>query len=98
MADVPDFDDLPEVSGMPKGCAWGLWGRNDQQGTLNLLTPSVVLAAKGEIQEGTSVALNWEMRYNLTHPPPGRCQTTLKILDSLPDGTASYDDEVGSET
>lgn len=91
---VPDFDSLPPVKGMPKGCAWGLWGAEDQLGTLNLLSPATVLAARQEIQEGTSVALNWEITKNLQHPPTARCSTSLKIIDSLPTGAAFFDDEI----
>jgi hypothetical protein len=46
---------------MPHGCTWGLWdsnGQRDQLGTLNLLTPEVVLQARKEIQLGISVAVN----------------------------------------
>ncbi len=47
---LPDFDDLPSFHDMP-GCAWGLWGKDDQLGTVNLLTPEVVArAAKEEIR------------------------------------------------
>ena len=62
---MPRFDDIPPVKGASKGCAWELFnidGQRDQVGTLNLLTPDVVLAAKDEIQEGSSVALNWQMQ------------------------------------
>ena len=58
--DLPDFKDLPAVKGMPHGCAWGLFdkdGKRDNLGTLNLLTPEVVMDAKKEIQTGVSVAL-----------------------------------------
>lgn len=58
--DLPDFKDLPAVKGMPHGCAWGLFdkdGKRDNVGTLNLLTPEVVMEAKKEIQTGVSVAL-----------------------------------------
>ena len=58
--DLPNFKDLPAVKGMPHGCAWGLFdkdGQRDNIGTLNLLTPEVVLEAKKEIQSGISVAL-----------------------------------------
>lgn len=57
---LPDYDDLPPVEGMPKGCAWGLFdkdGKKDLFGTLNLLTPSVVKAAGAEIQDGVSISL-----------------------------------------
>lgn len=65
---VPDFDDLPKVDGMPKGCAWGLFDRNgekDQLGTLNFLTPEVVKAAAQEVRDGVSISLKLDPR-----PPP----------------------------
>lgn len=34
MANVPDFHDLPEVPGQPQGNAWGLWGPDDQLGSM----------------------------------------------------------------
>ncbi|KAG6827311.1 hypothetical protein H0H92_012359 [Tricholoma furcatifolium] len=34
---IPAFDDLPKFKDMP-GCAWGVWGPDDQLGTVNLLT------------------------------------------------------------
>ncbi|KAI9877991.1 MAG: hypothetical protein M1830_002223 [Pleopsidium flavum] len=60
--DIPDFKDLPSVPGMPQGCAWGIWDKNgerDHVGSLNLLTPEIVLEAKREIQTGVSVSLKW---------------------------------------
>lgn len=60
MLNLPDFDDLPRVEGMPQGCAWGIFDRDGQKdvfGTLNILTPEVVKAAAQEIQEGVSISL-----------------------------------------
>lgn len=57
---LPDFDSLPKVDGLPQGCAWGIFdkdGEKDVYGTLNLLTPSVVKAAVAEVQDGISVSL-----------------------------------------
>lgn len=57
---VPDFDDLPKVEGMPKGCAWGVFdrdGQKDKVGTLNFLTPEIVKAAANEIKDGVSISL-----------------------------------------
>lgn len=61
-AEVPDFDDLPPVEGMPKGCAWGVFDRNgkkDLNGTLNFLTPDRVKAAAGEVKDGVSISLKY---------------------------------------
>ena len=57
---VPDFDDLPPVEGMPKGCAWGVFDKDDKKdvyGTLNFLTPDVVKAAASEVRDGISISL-----------------------------------------
>ena len=52
---LPTFDELPMFKNMP-GCAWTLWGENDQLGTVNLLTEEVVArAAKEEIKYDTGV-------------------------------------------
>src|SRR5690349_24848454 len=37
---------------------WGRWGKDDQRGTLNLMTPDRVLAAKGLVQRGRAVSLS----------------------------------------
>lgn len=50
---IPAFEDLPLRKGDPHHSAWGLYGPNDELGTLNRLTDERVLAsAKGEIQTG----------------------------------------------
>ncbi|KIX05599.1 uncharacterized protein Z518_06471 [Rhinocladiella mackenziei CBS 650.93] len=58
--DLPKWEEMPKVPGMPNGCAWGLFDQNgerDQLGTLNLLTPEIVLKARDEIQNGQSICL-----------------------------------------
>jgi hypothetical protein len=46
---LPTFDELPSFHDF-KGCAWEVWGKDDELGTINLLTPEVVArAAKEEI-------------------------------------------------
>ncbi|KIX04243.1 uncharacterized protein Z518_07797 [Rhinocladiella mackenziei CBS 650.93] len=59
---LPKFDELPLDLSHPPHSAWYLWGKNDQLGCLNLLTPErVVQAATNEIKTGISVGLNWGM-------------------------------------
>ncbi|KAK1962247.1 hypothetical protein LY78DRAFT_720055 [Colletotrichum sublineola] len=49
----PSFKELPLDKTGPHGNAWGLWGPDDQLGTLNLLTDDVVArAAKENIVNG----------------------------------------------
>ena len=57
---LPDFESLPKVNGMPQGCAWGVFdkdGKKDLLGTLNLLTPEVVKGACAEARNGVSISL-----------------------------------------
>jgi hypothetical protein len=50
---IPRFEDLPLQKGDPPHSAWGLYGENDELGTLNRLTDErVVAAARAEIQCG----------------------------------------------
>jgi hypothetical protein len=44
---LPTFDELPSFHDF-KGCAWDVWGKDDELGTINLLTPEVVAQAAQE--------------------------------------------------
>jgi hypothetical protein len=55
----PAFSELPLNKGDPWLSAWGLWGKDDELGTLNFLTEDVVKAASSEIKDGVRVSLNW---------------------------------------
>ncbi|KAG7116673.1 hypothetical protein HYQ44_006300 [Verticillium longisporum] len=57
----PAFSELPLRKGDPSYSAWGLWGLDDQLGTLNLITPSVVKNASSEIKDGLRFSLNWSL-------------------------------------
>ena len=51
MADrkLPTFDELPKFHEYT-GCAWDVWGKDDELGTINLLTEKVVAEAAKEIK------------------------------------------------
>ena len=50
---IPPFDSLPLRKGDPPYSAWGLYGDDDELGTLNRLTDERVLAAaRSEIRTG----------------------------------------------
>jgi hypothetical protein len=60
MTQLPSFDDLPPVEGMPQGCAWGIFDKDskkDLRGTLNILTPAIVAEACKEARDGISISL-----------------------------------------
>jgi len=64
---LPSFDELPARPGMPPRSAWGLWGSDDEVGTLNLLTPQRIAAASQLVRNGTVFPLNWDLE--LPDPP-----------------------------
>ena len=56
----PTFDDLPFKKDGPKGNAWGVWGPDDQLGTLNHLTDEVIAkAAREELRTGGRISLKY---------------------------------------
>ncbi|KIX06642.1 uncharacterized protein Z518_04618 [Rhinocladiella mackenziei CBS 650.93] len=99
---IPDFDSLPAVDQMPRGCAWGVFDRGDQKdhfGCLNLLTPAVVSAAGREVRDGVSISLNWPLDA-IRIPPFGRKALghTVHAFKDTPYDTWSFEDEVEFNT
>jgi hypothetical protein len=64
---LPTFAELPIKPGYPPHSAWGVFGDDDQIGTLNLLTPECIAAAAQLVQRGEIFALNWALE--LPDPP-----------------------------
>lgn len=65
--DYPKFSDLPLQKDGPHGNAWGLWGSDDQLGTLNLLTDDVIAKAAAEnILTGQRISLKWVNRCTIS--------------------------------
>ncbi|KAI7889104.1 putative cyclase-domain-containing protein [Mucor mucedo] len=63
---LPTFDQLPISPEYPPQTAWGVWGKEDNLGTLNLLTEERVANAAKYIKRGAVFSLNW----NLESPSP----------------------------
>ncbi|KAF9009692.1 hypothetical protein BDQ17DRAFT_1348641 [Cyathus striatus] len=76
---LPTFDELPHFNSFP-GCAWGVWGPDDELGTINLLTDEVVRqAAKEEIRTGRTVSL--DLPLNIPAKPLfGRISPEVNLL------------------
>ncbi len=64
---LPRHDQLPVREGAPAGAAWGVFGDDDQLGTINLLTPATVVEAAGSIRSGRTFALN--LPIDIPNPP-----------------------------
>lgn len=55
---LPSYQELPVKEDAPPGSSWGLWGDDDQLGTLNLLTDERTRRAAQEVQRGAVFPLN----------------------------------------
>jgi kynurenine formamidase len=64
---LPRHDELPVREGAPQGAAWGVFGDDDQLGTINLLTPATVVEAAGSIRSGQTFSLN--LSIDIPNPP-----------------------------
>jgi kynurenine formamidase len=60
VSDEPSYDELPG------GSAWGVFGADDQVGTVNRLDEAAVAHAAGLVRRGAVFSLNW----GLEHPDP----------------------------
>ena len=81
---IPSYDELPVRAGAPAGAAWGVFGDDDEVGTINLLTPERVIAASSSIRSGKVFALN--LPINIPDPPlftRGKHSHTVKIFPNL---------------
>lgn len=86
---VISFDSLPLDPTGPRGNAWGRFGKDDQLGTLNLLTPERVVAAAKEIQTGVRISLDWPLSMP-SHPSFNRDPFNQELV--LRNPNCVYDD------
>lgn len=56
--DLPTYEDLLARTDAPSGSSWGLFGPDDEIGTLNLLTPARVVAAASLVRRGVRFRLD----------------------------------------
>ncbi|RAQ52649.1 hypothetical protein AFGD_004759 [Aspergillus flavus] len=93
----PTLAELPLNPNDPPYSAWGLWGVDDEVGTLNLLDESTVTKAASEIQVGQRFSLNWSLASPRT-PMFGRdtCEFSHKVYQHSPELIA-LDDEKSSQ-
>ncbi len=78
---LPSYSELPVREGAPDGSSWGVFGDNDEVGTINLLTPRRVVESAASIRSGKVFALN--LPINIPDPPlftRGKHTHTIKIF------------------
>jgi len=59
---IPRYRELPIDSSKPAGSSWGVFGDEDQTGTVNLLTEERVRNAAGLVRKGAVFSLNWDLQ------------------------------------
>jgi len=78
-SELPSYATLAaRTDGLPLGTAWGVFGRDDEVGTLNLLDNSRALAGIATVRTGESYPLNWRIDFPSPNPwraAPVRTQT-----------------------
>lgn len=89
-ASLPRYRDLPTARTAPDRSAWGLWGDEDEVGTINLLTGEHARRAAALVRTGRVFSLNWDQE----RPDPpilGRKALQHHIIDLAPGADDYYD-------
>ncbi len=98
----PRLSDLPHAEGVPPRSSWGLFGADDELGTLNLMTDQRVLAARDCIRTGKRFTLNLPIDQPshpfFGRPLPGHEVLTItptmlddRLTDFSPQGSTQWD-------
>jgi len=66
MHDIPRYRDLPTVADTGEHHCWDVFGRADELGTLNFLTPPIIAAAAHGVKEGKVICLSLPL--NMPYP------------------------------
>lgn len=87
---LPKYRDLPLDTSKPPRSAWGLFGDDDELGTINLLTPERIANAARLVRAGHVFSLNWDVEK--PNPPIlGRKPLKHHIIDLKPGADDFYD-------
>lgn len=66
---LPSYAELRDrTDGAPPGSAWGVFGADDEVGTINLLDADRVRAGVAEVRLGAVYSLNWDIDQPSPHP------------------------------
>ena len=88
---LPSYAELSAREDAPKGSAWGVFGPDDQLGTINFLTPERAVAAARLVRKGAVFPLNLPL--HLPDPPlfnRGRYQHRIRRFEQ----GLGYDDHL----
>lgn len=89
-ANLPDYDQLPEIASLGIAHSWDVYGPNDELGTLNNLDNDAVLAALSSAKTGERIGLTLEV--NAIKPPLyGRQELKHTLIE---DNRNTWDDKL----
>jgi kynurenine formamidase len=98
---LPSYKELLNRTDAPPGSAWGLYGKDDQVGAVNLMTAEKAVEAAKLVRSGRSFPLNWECeqpnpalfrRGNLRHTITGQGAGRDDIIDNFyPQASSQWD-------
>ncbi|TFB77308.1 cyclase family protein [Cryobacterium glaciale] len=66
-SEIPRYAALPRIPGLDLAYSWDFFGRGDELGTLNYLTPELIRSAAALVVDGTVISLNLP----IDQPSPG---------------------------
>ena len=76
-----------DVTAYLKRRNWGRWGKDDELGTINLITPAKKLQAAGLVRSGRSVSLS---RYFPVTPEAGNARPAQHWMRTAPNPQGGY--------
>lgn len=82
---IPAYSELVEgYRGAPRGAAWGVFGEDDQLGTVNFLTPERVRQALASVESGRIVGLDYPLNAFVPSIAGTRPETRHSIFANNP--------------
>jgi kynurenine formamidase len=87
---LPSYAELPIDPSRPPHSAWGVFGDDDEVGTINLLTSERVAHAAALVRKGSVFSLNWDIE-KPSPPVLGRKPLTHTYIDLQPGRDDFYD-------
>ncbi|KAH4089129.1 hypothetical protein HBH70_026490 [Parastagonospora nodorum] len=96
----PSFEQLPLHPDDPPFSAWGLYGPEDNLGTLNMIVPETVVEAAKEIKTGVRIGLDLPMDF-LARPSHNRLRLTHTLVRKDPrlvhDDCVSFNTQISTQ-
>ena len=90
MTDLPKFTELPAFERTGERHSWGLWGKDDQLGMVNLLTPERVTKAASLVRKGK--VFNLEPSRSIPHPQRSKNEPYQHHINVRRTGRSDYVD------